>query len=100
MARPCKARKICDSLRGFVFAPRGVKSAAKPVRLEADEIEAIRLADFMGLYHDAAAKKMRVSRQTFGRIVERARKKTAEALLKGRTLELCCGRRGKNALKV
>jgi predicted DNA-binding protein (UPF0251 family) len=58
------------------------------VSLAADEMEAIRLADFEGMYHVDAAKGMGVSRQTFDRIVGRARRKVAEALVKGRSLRI------------
>jgi len=54
--------------------------------LAADEVEALRLADLMGLYHEAAAESMGVSRVTFGRILSRARAKVAEALINGRVL--------------
>lgn len=52
--------------------------------LTLDELEAIRLADLEGLGHEEAAQRMNVSRQTFGRIVEQARKKVAAALVNGR----------------
>jgi predicted DNA-binding protein (UPF0251 family) len=52
--------------------------------LTIDELEAIRLADLEGLAHEAAARRMNVSRPTFGRIVEGARRKVAEALVHGR----------------
>lgn len=53
-----------------------------------DEMEAMRLADFEGLYHEEAARKMDVSRATFGRILDRARHKVAEALLQGKALRI------------
>jgi predicted DNA-binding protein (UPF0251 family) len=58
------------------------------VVLTVDECEAIRLADLEGLYQDRAAEKMDVSRQTFGRIIESAHKKVAEALVKGKALKI------------
>ena len=58
------------------------------VMLSMDEMEAIRLADYDGLYHQDAAGKMKISRQTFGRIVGSARKKLAECLLKGKALTI------------
>jgi len=58
------------------------------VTLSMDEIEAVRLADYEGLYHQDAAGKMKISRQTFGRIVGSARKKMAECLLKGKALKI------------
>jgi predicted DNA-binding protein (UPF0251 family) len=58
------------------------------VALSVDELEALRLADLEGLYHDGAAERMRVSRATFGRIVEAARRKVAEALVHGKALKI------------
>ena len=39
------------------------------VTLTVDELQAVCMADFKGLYQEAAAAKMEVSRQTFGNIV-------------------------------
>jgi predicted DNA-binding protein (UPF0251 family) len=54
--------------------------------LQMDELEALRLADREGLYQEEAAERMGVSRVTFGRILQRARAKVAEALLDGKAL--------------
>jgi hypothetical protein len=53
-----------------------------------DELEAIRLADFEGLYQEEAAERMHVSRQTFGRIIASARRKVAQALTEGKALRI------------
>jgi predicted DNA-binding protein (UPF0251 family) len=58
------------------------------VALSVDEFEALRLADLEGLYHDGAAGRMGISRATFGRIVETARRKVAEALVLGKALKI------------
>jgi predicted DNA-binding protein (UPF0251 family) len=58
------------------------------IALTIDELEAIRLADFDELYHEDAAKKMKISRQTFGRILNKAHRKVAECLLKGKALKI------------
>jgi ArsR family transcriptional regulator len=58
------------------------------VVLSVDEFEAIRLADLEGFYQELAAKKMSVSRQTFGRILESAHRKVAEALVRGKALKI------------
>jgi len=58
------------------------------VSISLDEIEAIRLADYEELYHEEAASKMKISRQTFGRILNEARRKVAECLLKGKALKI------------
>jgi predicted Zn-ribbon and HTH transcriptional regulator len=56
--------------------------------LGVDEIEALRLCDLDGLYHDKAAELIGVSRQTLGRILEQARKKVIEALVQGKALRI------------
>ena len=53
-----------------------------------DEYEAIKLADHLGLYQQEAALRMGVSRPTFGRILESARRKMAEFLVCGRALRI------------
>jgi predicted Zn-ribbon and HTH transcriptional regulator len=53
-----------------------------------DEFEAIRLADLEGLYQEAAAERMKVSRQTFGNIISSAHKKTAEAIVGAKALRI------------
>jgi len=71
------------------FKPRGIPlSMLEEVVLTVDEFEAVRLADFEGLYQEQAAGKMRVSRPTFARIVESAHKKVAEALVQGKALKI------------
>jgi predicted DNA-binding protein (UPF0251 family) len=58
------------------------------ITLTIDEFEAIRLADLENLYQQQAADKMKISRPTFGRIIESAHKKVAEALVRGKALKI------------
>lgn len=53
-----------------------------------DELESVRLADYEGKYHEDAAREMKISRATFGRIVNEARHKIAEALTQGKALRI------------
>ena len=53
-----------------------------------DEFEAIRLCDYEGLSQIEAAKEMHVSRGTIQRLLESARKKTVDAMLHQKTLEI------------
>lgn len=81
----------CRSVEGVpkvtCFLPEGIPPAKlRNVVLSVDEVEAMRLADMLGLYQADAAEKMKVSRQTFGRIIQSARKKVAEALVEGKTI--------------
>jgi hypothetical protein len=57
-----------------------------------DELEAIRLADLEGLYHEQGAERMGVSRATFGRILEGARRKIAGVLVQGQALRIEFGK--------
>lgn len=82
-------RRICHSPDTILFKPVGKPmNMVESVIMEMDELEAIRLADGLGLYHEVAAKQMGVSRQTFGRILEQARKKVATALINGMALQI------------
>jgi predicted DNA-binding protein (UPF0251 family) len=53
-----------------------------------DGFEAIRLADFMDLSQAEAAQSMRVSQQTFSRILNKARKLVADAIVKGKIIKI------------
>ena len=87
MPRPHCMRKITHWPGATYFKPAGVPlHALEEVTLTLDELEAVRLADLEGLYQEQAADKMRVSRPTFARIVESARKKIADALANGKAL--------------
>jgi predicted DNA-binding protein (UPF0251 family) len=58
------------------------------ISITIDELEAIRLADCEGLYHEGAALRMKISRATFGRILCEARRKIAETLIQGKALKI------------
>ena len=89
MPRPCCLRRIGFTPCADFFKPAGVPvHALELVTLALDEVEALRLADLDGLYQEQAAKQMNVSRATFARIVEQARKKVADALIHGKALRL------------
>ena len=89
MARPKHCRQVGFVPQSDYFKPRGIPvSALEEVVLTVDELEAVRLADLEGLYQEQAAAKMNISRQTFGRIIESAHKKMAEALVGGKALKI------------
>jgi len=89
MARPRNCRRVGSMPGSSYFKPRGIPlTSLEEVVLSVDEFEAIRLADLEGLYQEQAAERMKVSRQTFGRIVEAAHRKVAEALVKGKALKI------------
>ena len=89
MTRPKYCRKVGCIPDANYFKPRGIPtSLLEEVVLSLDEFEAVRLADLNGLYQEEGARSMNVSRQTFGRIIESARRKIADALINGKALKI------------
>jgi uncharacterized protein len=89
MPRPCKCRCVCGGPRVDYFKPRAIPvSELEEVVLTIDEFEAIRLADLEELYQEKAAKKMKISRQTFGNIVISAHNKIADAIVNAKALKI------------
>lgn len=89
MPRPTCPRTISHSPPANYFKPAGIPLRdLEEVLLAADELESLRLADCEELYHVDAAKLMGISRQTFDRIIRRARGKVARALVKGLALRI------------
>ena len=87
MARPEKIRRVGCGAGGRAFKPIGRPVSTLEVEeLRLDELEALRLADLEGLYQEAAAERMGVSRPTFARILARARSAVARALVEERML--------------
>lgn len=89
MPRPCCLRRIGFTPCAAFFKPAGIPVRdLEQVTLALDEVEALRLADLNGLYQEHAAAQMHISRPTFARIVEQARRKVADALIHGKALRL------------
>ena len=61
------------------------------VSLTVDQREAIRLSDLLGMTHEQAGRRMGVSRATFGRIIQHARKTIADALTNGKAINVAGG---------
>ena len=106
MPRPISERRLEAPIQPRVMKPAGIPARIlEEVLLGFDEAEALRLADLEGLYQEAAARSMGVSRQTFGRIVETARHKVADAILNGKALrieggEITIRRQGETIMKI
>ncbi|MHC1611234.1 MAG: DUF134 domain-containing protein [Candidatus Methanospirareceae archaeon] len=98
------------------FAPRqGAESSGFDTDesiLKVEELESIRLKDYLRLSQNEAAERMGVSQPTFHRILSEAHRKIAEALIEGKAirieggnymitreaacvLKMPCGRRGR-----
>src|SRR5210317_1975534 len=89
MVRPKKDRLVAFNPKINYFKPRGIPVLdLDEVCLTVDEREAIRLADLLGLSHAEAGERMGVSRATFGRIVQRARKVIADAIINGKAVRV------------
>lgn len=89
MPRPCRCRRIRCNPDANYFKPRGIPlHMLEEVNLTLDELEAIRLADLEEMYQEDAAKKMNISRQTFGNIINSAHKKIADVLLNSKALNI------------
>jgi len=89
MPRPCRCRRIGRRPGKDYFKPRGIPlEALEEITLQLDEFEAVRLADLEGLYQEEAAKKMGISRQTFGNIIEAAHKKIADAIVNSKAIKI------------
>ena len=87
MARPVNRRVIEKPPIMEGFKPFGIPMHdLEPVVLLFDEFEALRLADYLGLSHKEAARRMKVSRPTFTRICDKARRTLATALVEGKAL--------------
>jgi predicted DNA-binding protein (UPF0251 family) len=92
MPRPHKCRNVAGNFAVSAFKPAGVPGRGLAVvELRLDELEAIRLADLEGLYQEQAAEKMSISRATFGRVLDSAHQKVADALLNGKMLTFTGG---------
>ena len=89
MPRPCHCRRVAALPKMTYFKPRGVPmSELAECRLSVDGLEALRLADYQDLNMDEAAARMGVSRHTFGRLLRKARRCVAEALIEGHALRI------------
>ncbi|MFO7773500.1 MAG: DUF134 domain-containing protein [Dehalococcoidia bacterium] len=89
MARPAKLRCVAQLPDIGSFRPVGIPvSALQGVRLSLEEFESIRLRDWEGLAQEECARQMRISRPTFHRMLNSARKKLADALVHGKAIQI------------
>ncbi len=89
MPRPRKCRLVKRKPGVTFFKPQGI-----PLRLleqnviTVDELEALRLADYLGMIHEEAAKQLQVSRPTVTRMLARAHQAIADALVNGKAIRI------------
>lgn len=92
MPRKTRPRKLVapPSFKGY--APYGaMQSNHQKVELLYEEYEAMKLADYDLLNHKEAAKLMDISRPTFARIYESARRKIAQAFVEVKEIKTVFG---------
>jgi predicted DNA-binding protein (UPF0251 family) len=89
MSRPQDNRMVLEPPLFSTFKPLGIKGQElEQVQLALDEFEAFRLADYSGLSHAEAADEMGISRSTFSRLIEKARKNIADFIIQGKLLTI------------
>ena len=86
MPRPKRIRRVTNPPHFKGFKPLGLPDGGAPVIINFEEYEAIRLSDYDLHGQVEAAKIMGVSRPTFARICESARRKIAQAFIDGKTI--------------
>ncbi len=107
MARPRKSRCVEREPGVTFFKPQGIPlKNLEQVIITVDELEALRLSDFLGLSHEEASQQLKVSRPTVTRMLTKAHQAVADALVHGKAIRieggfyflesynLCCPRCG------
>ncbi|MDD2901233.1 MAG: DUF134 domain-containing protein [Syntrophales bacterium] len=89
MARPKKCRWVKMEPGVTFFKPQGIPlRSVEHTVITIDEMEAMRLSDFLGLNQEEVAKQMQVSRPTVTRMLARAHKAVADALAHGKAIRI------------
>ncbi len=89
MVRPKIPRRLRFDPNVLYFKPRGIPlRILDEVELLPDEVEALKLHDVDNLDQINSAQKMNVSQPTFARILNRAYKKIADAVINGKAIRL------------
>jgi predicted DNA-binding protein (UPF0251 family) len=89
VARPKSERFVHTPPLFNAFKPIGISGRnLETLEMSLDEYEALRLADFEGMNQDEASEEMEISRSTFARLIEAARKKSAQFFIDGKRLTI------------
>ena len=87
MPRPKKNRMVCHVPDNLAFSPAD-GAETEPVILAVDEYETIRLIDWENLSQEQCAERMQIARTTVQMIYTAARRKLAQVLVEGRSLQI------------
>lgn len=89
MVRPRRCRLVRGEPTHTFFKPAGIPTRSLEYSiLTVEEYEAIRLKDSEGIEQKEAAKKMGLSQPTFQRLLTEARRKIAQAIVKGKAIKI------------
>jgi uncharacterized protein len=89
MARPRNSRTVFDPPKFKGFKPHGYYAQENdPLMLLFEEYTSLRLCDYELLTHAEASRIMEISRPTFTRLYESARRKIAQAFIEVRAIEV------------
>lgn len=92
MPRRRRLRKVVAPPGFKGFKPYGVNgNSSEFIELPYEEYEAIKLADYDLMKHKEASELMGISRPTFARIYESARRKIAKALVESKEIKAVYG---------
>jgi len=86
--RPRKKKIVEEQPRIDHFSPRGRPGRPDEVVISIEEYESIRLADHLSLQQKKAAESMGISQQSFSRIVRKARKTVADAIVNAKIIRV------------
>jgi len=90
--RPKKVRLVGKSPQIEQFSPRGRPGRPDEAEITVDQLEALRLVDYLKMNQKEAAMSMGLSRQTIGRILNNTRKTIADALINGKIIRIAGGK--------
>ena len=89
MVKPVKPRFVRGPPRIDYFKPRGILlSTLDEVVPKVEELEVTKLKDLKGIDQEECAKKMKISRGTFQRVLNSTKKKIADALVNGKAIRI------------
>lgn len=89
MPRPRIRRRIRGRPNSSYFKPVGIRLIdLEESILKMDEFEAIRLIDYLEIGQIEACKKMNISQPTLSRLLQSARKKISQAIVKGQAIKI------------
>ncbi len=86
--RPKKRRLVKNGPKIVQFSPRGRPGRPDEAELAMEEFEALRLIDCLNFDQKKAAQTMRISQQTFSRVLKKSRKIVADALVNGKIIKI------------